>query len=179
VRGWEQVAQVIEHAASLRRDDELVGIEIIAQYVTADLGYVVDIERATAKIGSREDITPYALRATNIFRCEEGGLDDGASPCRPHHHDAASGIGPPPVAPVRSVEDGVAVCGGPLTACVAQAYQCRAALRRDEGDRGAEWRTAVGGMCPASQRSSTEKMASRMRRNGWVRGLPRVDRGGR
>jgi ketosteroid isomerase-like protein len=73
VRGWEQVAQVIEHAASLRRDDELVGIEIIAQYVTADLGYVVDIERATAKIGSREDITPYALRATNIFRCEEGG----------------------------------------------------------------------------------------------------------
>jgi ketosteroid isomerase-like protein len=67
------VAQVIEQAASLRRDGELVGIEIIAQVVTADLGYVVDIERATAKIGDREDITPYALRATNIYRREEGG----------------------------------------------------------------------------------------------------------
>jgi len=72
VRGWEQVAQMIEHAASLRRDGDLVGIETIAQYVTADLGYVVAIERATAKIGSREDITPYALRATDIFRREEG-----------------------------------------------------------------------------------------------------------
>jgi ketosteroid isomerase-like protein len=73
VRGWEQVAQVIEHAASLRRDGELVGIEIIAQVVTADLRYMVGIERATAKVGSSEDVTPYALRATNSYRREEGG----------------------------------------------------------------------------------------------------------
>jgi ketosteroid isomerase-like protein len=40
--------------------------------VTADLGYVVQIERAKAKIGAREEITPYAVRATNIFRHEDG-----------------------------------------------------------------------------------------------------------
>src|SRR6266566_2321829 len=30
------------------------------------------IERAKAKIGAREEITPYAVRATNIFRREDG-----------------------------------------------------------------------------------------------------------
>jgi hypothetical protein len=32
----------------------------------------VEIERAKAKIGGREEITPLALRATMIFRPEEG-----------------------------------------------------------------------------------------------------------
>jgi ketosteroid isomerase-like protein len=72
VQGWQQVAQTIERASSLRRDGEIVGIETIAKYVTADLGYVVQIERAKAKIGAREEITPYAVRATNIFRREDG-----------------------------------------------------------------------------------------------------------
>jgi ketosteroid isomerase-like protein len=66
------VAETIERASSLRRDGELGGIETIAKYVTADLGYVVQIERAKAKIGAREEITPYAVRATNIFRREDG-----------------------------------------------------------------------------------------------------------
>src|ERR671921_2243930 len=72
VRGWEQVAKTIEHASSLRRDGKFVGSEIVAKYVTAELAYVVQIERAKAKVGASEDITPYALRATNIFRPEEG-----------------------------------------------------------------------------------------------------------
>jgi ketosteroid isomerase-like protein len=72
VRGWEQIARVIEHASSLRRDGELVAVEIIAKYVTPELAYVVEIERAKAKVGGREDITPYALRATMIFRPEDG-----------------------------------------------------------------------------------------------------------
>ena len=32
----------------------------------------MEIERAKAKIGGREEITPLALRATMIFRPEEG-----------------------------------------------------------------------------------------------------------
>ncbi len=72
VRGWEQVAQTMEHAASLRRDGEFVGSEIVAKYVTPELAYVVQIERAKAKVGGREDITPYALRTTMIFRPEDG-----------------------------------------------------------------------------------------------------------
>jgi ketosteroid isomerase-like protein len=72
VRGWEQVAKTIEHASSLRSDGEFVGSEIVAKYVTPELAYVVQIERAEAKVGGSEDITPYALRATNIFRPEDG-----------------------------------------------------------------------------------------------------------
>jgi ketosteroid isomerase-like protein len=72
VRGWEQVSETMQHAASLRRDGEFVGSEIVAKYVTAELAYVVQIERAKAKVGGREDITPYALRTTMIFRPEEG-----------------------------------------------------------------------------------------------------------
>jgi ketosteroid isomerase-like protein len=72
VRGWKQIAEVTEHAASLRRDGEATGFEILAKHVTADLAYVVQIERLKSKIGSREDIIPYALRATMIFRPEDG-----------------------------------------------------------------------------------------------------------
>jgi ketosteroid isomerase-like protein len=71
VRGWNKVAKTIEHASSLRSDGEFVGWEIVAKYVTAELAYVVQIERAEAKIGAREDITPYAVRATMIFRPED------------------------------------------------------------------------------------------------------------
>jgi ketosteroid isomerase-like protein len=71
-RGWEQVAKIIEHAASQVRGGELTNIEIVAKHVTAELAYVVQIERPEAKIGGSEDITPFALRATMIFRPEDG-----------------------------------------------------------------------------------------------------------
>ena len=73
VRGWEQVAKNTEYASSLRSDGEFLGSEIVAKYVTAELAYVVQIERAQAKIGERDDVTPYAVRSTMIFRPEEDG----------------------------------------------------------------------------------------------------------
>jgi uncharacterized protein (TIGR02246 family) len=73
VRGFDEVAKAMEHAASLRSDGTFLGWQIIAKYVTAELAYVVQIERAEAKIGAREEITPLAVRATMIFRPEEDG----------------------------------------------------------------------------------------------------------
>ena len=70
--GWEQVAKTQEHAASTSRDGELVSVEVVEKHVTPELAYIVEIERAKAKIGGREDITPLALRATMIFRPEDG-----------------------------------------------------------------------------------------------------------
>ena len=72
VRGWEQVAKAIDHSSSLRSDGELVGSEIVAKYVTPKLAYIVQIERVKAKVGAREDITPFALRTTMILRPEDG-----------------------------------------------------------------------------------------------------------
>ena len=72
VRGWEQVAEVIDRAASQVRDGELVSVEIVERHVTPELAYVVQIEQPEAKIGGGEDITPFSLRVTMIFRPEEG-----------------------------------------------------------------------------------------------------------
>jgi ketosteroid isomerase-like protein len=72
VRGWDSIAKTTEHAASLRRDGRAIGFDILVKYVTAELAYVVQIEHLEAKVGEREEITPYALRATMIFRPEDG-----------------------------------------------------------------------------------------------------------
>jgi ketosteroid isomerase-like protein len=72
VRGWEQIAKTTEHAASLRREGRATGFEIVAKNATPELAYVVQIEHLESKVGEREDIIPYALRATMIFRPENG-----------------------------------------------------------------------------------------------------------
>src|SRR5918997_4753478 len=61
VRGWDEVAKVSDRAASQIRDGEITSFETVAKYVTAELAYVVQIERAEAKIGGKEEITPFAL----------------------------------------------------------------------------------------------------------------------
>ena len=40
--------------------------------MTPELAYVVWIERQEAKMGANDELTPFALRVTMIFRPEEG-----------------------------------------------------------------------------------------------------------
>ncbi len=70
--GWDEVAATAERAASQFRDGEMVGFEIIEKQVTPELAYVVRVERARARVGGREDISPITLRVTMIFRPEDG-----------------------------------------------------------------------------------------------------------
>ena len=72
VRGWEQVAAATERAAAPFQDGEILDVEIVAKYVTPDLGYIVVVERGNAMVVGREDSTPFALRATMIVRPEDG-----------------------------------------------------------------------------------------------------------
>ena len=72
VRGWDEVAKAGKSAASQVRDGQLVSVEIVVKHVSAELAYVVEIERPKAKMGGSEDVTPFALRVTMIFRPEEG-----------------------------------------------------------------------------------------------------------
>ena len=71
VRGWKQVAETMERAASNFRDGE-ASFELVEKYVTADLAYVVRVERARVKVGGSEELAPIALRVTMIFRPEDG-----------------------------------------------------------------------------------------------------------
>ncbi len=72
VRGWEQVAAAGERAASEVREGEQVGFDIVAKYVTPELAYIVEVERFKARLGGRQEIAPFALRVTTIFRPEDG-----------------------------------------------------------------------------------------------------------
>jgi ketosteroid isomerase-like protein len=72
VRGWEQVAQTLERAASNFRDGEAKGFERVVTGVTPELAYIVEVERSQTKIGGRDDISPISVRVTTIFRPEDG-----------------------------------------------------------------------------------------------------------
>lgn len=71
-RGWKQVVEAMERAASYYRDGDATGFETLVKYVTSDLAYLVEVERLRSKVGGRDDVTPLALRVTSIFRAEEG-----------------------------------------------------------------------------------------------------------
>ena len=71
-RGWEQVVAVSDFAASRVRDGEVVDVENVSKYVTPELAYVVRVERAQAKVGGQQTLSPIALRVTMIMRPEDG-----------------------------------------------------------------------------------------------------------
>jgi len=72
VRGWGQVEEHLEQAASTAREREPLRYESISEYSTGDLGCNLELEWTRAKFGGAEEMTPVSLRATTIFRREEG-----------------------------------------------------------------------------------------------------------
>ena len=70
-RGPADVAKAAAEAAAQVSDGTIRGFEEVSRYSTADLGYVVQIERIQARLAGSGNITPFALRATMIFRREE------------------------------------------------------------------------------------------------------------
>jgi ketosteroid isomerase-like protein len=50
-----------------------LGFETFARFATADLGYVLEIERLETKVAAADELNPLALRVTSVFRPEAGG----------------------------------------------------------------------------------------------------------
>ena len=71
-RGWPQLEPTLEQAAAHYREGEATGFDRISEYATAELAYIVEVERLRAKVGGADEITPLALRVTTIFRREDG-----------------------------------------------------------------------------------------------------------
>ena len=69
-RGWTEVAATLERAASLLRDGEVAACERISGYATADLAYIVEIERTRVRMAGASELAPAALRVTTVFRRE-------------------------------------------------------------------------------------------------------------
>jgi ketosteroid isomerase-like protein len=72
VRGWTQVAAAMDRASSQLREGEQLAFERIAEYETAELAYLVQIERGRVKIGGATQPARSSLRTTTIFRREAG-----------------------------------------------------------------------------------------------------------
>jgi ketosteroid isomerase-like protein len=69
-RGWEQVLEQLERAASYYRDGRCTGIETVTQVAAGDLAYTVEIERVTAKVGGSSEPSDFAVRVTCVYRRE-------------------------------------------------------------------------------------------------------------
>jgi len=71
--GWNQVEATLDRAASLLREGEPISFERISEYATADLAYILEIERTRAKAAGADEMSPISLRVTTIFRREDDG----------------------------------------------------------------------------------------------------------
>lgn len=71
-RGWAKVEQVLEFAASQLREGEPFDYERISENGTAELAYILEIERGRAKVGGASEFAEIALRVTTVFRPEDG-----------------------------------------------------------------------------------------------------------
>lgn len=72
VRGWREVDVALDRASSLIQDGEALSTERIGAVETADLAYIVEIERSRVQMGGAAEFAPVSLRVTTIFRREEG-----------------------------------------------------------------------------------------------------------
>jgi ketosteroid isomerase-like protein len=72
-RGWPDVSAATDRAASQFRDGSPQSRphERLALHADADLAYLVENECWQAKVSGRDEITPFELRVTTVFRREE------------------------------------------------------------------------------------------------------------
>lgn len=73
IRGWADIEQTLDRVASQMREGEPHRFERISEYATSDLAYVLEIEQTRVRMGASEEVTPFSLRATTIWRREESG----------------------------------------------------------------------------------------------------------
>jgi hypothetical protein len=54
--GWKKVPETMDRAAANYADGRATGFERLAEYVTRNLAYIVEIERFTARVGGKQEI---------------------------------------------------------------------------------------------------------------------------
>jgi hypothetical protein len=89
VRGWQDVSDRLDLAASNYRDGRDYEFENVATVIAAELAYTVEIERIRTRVGGSGDRDPGDDRLSARGRPVEGD----APPRRPDHVDATGGIG--------------------------------------------------------------------------------------
>jgi hypothetical protein len=70
VVGWERVSDALDSAAARFKDGRLTALETLTRHVTSGLACFLDIEHWEAKVGGGDEISPFVLRVTSIYRPE-------------------------------------------------------------------------------------------------------------
>ncbi len=70
--GLQEVDKHIRTRASYFQAGQNVTFENLVKFSTPDFGYIVEVERFEARVGGTDEIVRVALRATTIFRRENG-----------------------------------------------------------------------------------------------------------
>ncbi len=68
--GWERVSRALDSAAARFKDGQVTGVDTLNKPVTSDLPSFLDIEHWQAKVGGGDEISPFDLRVTSIYRPE-------------------------------------------------------------------------------------------------------------
>ena len=71
-RGWAATEKLIERASTMVADGQVIGFERLAQRVTPQLAYIVEIERFRGKVDGNDEPSILELRVTSAFRPEDG-----------------------------------------------------------------------------------------------------------
>ncbi len=72
-QGREAVERAAAEPSSHFTNGKVSGFDEVSRFVTADVGYVVRIERGQAHIDGSPEPVPYSLRVTMVFRSEGEG----------------------------------------------------------------------------------------------------------
>jgi len=69
--GWDEIAPIFDRLQARFSNCRSCEHELIAAGASGDLAYMVALEHTTASVGGSEPLS-YALRATTVFRREDG-----------------------------------------------------------------------------------------------------------
>jgi len=70
VVGWERVSAALDSAAARFKDGRVTAFDALTKHVSSDLACFLDIEHWEAKVGGGDEISPFDLRVTSIYRLE-------------------------------------------------------------------------------------------------------------
>ncbi len=68
--GWERVSEALDSAAARFKDGRVTAVDTLTKHITSDLACFLDIEHWQAKVGGGDEISPFDLRVTSIYRTE-------------------------------------------------------------------------------------------------------------
>jgi hypothetical protein len=72
ILGWKNVSEGIDYHVTRFKDGNQISTKMIAKYESAELVTILELEHSQAKVGGREQISPFDLRVTTTFRLEDG-----------------------------------------------------------------------------------------------------------